>query len=389
MFHCCIAKFELFEIIKHDFWLSIRYEYKVCREKSKSISTWLLKVQKFDLGFRVIIQSVRTWSWRFSVASIPSSHYSPSDSIVPSPIVNPKKFQFYSFFGLARETIWFVWNSLQMSFFRSHWRLENVKISLFSLPLNGAHESFDEHQYHLKSGENENTQGWRVLSFEVILVYRVLSLLIVGAFDNVTRLLHLSCSSPMNMWNHQRPQNACIHTLNASQHIVPGDTVRMSQFRENNEPCLCNGVPKMWHDLPLIDDDMDESERDALATIAMDQGTQTGFIPRVQVNPAKGASVKFSEDNLGRMKRSEVSLSRTPGNSPESRWNLSTFDHFCETTSLHGWKFLGQSQPSRKLLRFGWMGVVLGSIGVSIFFLSNSIMDFKSSTVQTTQDTSR
>ncbi|TRY76559.1 hypothetical protein TCAL_05309 [Tigriopus californicus] len=172
-------------------------------------------------------------------------------------------------------------------------------------------------------------------------------------------------------------------------HIVPGDTVRMSQFRENNKPCICNGVPKMWHDLPLIDDDMEETVRDTLATVATDQGTQTGFMPRVQVNPTKGGSVKFSDDNSPRVRRSEVSMSRTPGNSAESRWNLSTFDHFCETTSLHGWKFLGQSQPSRKLLRFGWMGVVLGSIGVSIFFLSNSMMDFKSSTVQTTQDTSR
>ncbi len=33
--------------------------------------------------------------------------------------------------------------------------------------------------------------------------------------------------------------------------------------------------------------------------------------------------------------------------------------------------------------------MVLGSIGVAAFFLSNSVRDFQSSAVQTTQDTSR
>ena len=77
------------------------------------------------------------------------------------------------------------------------------------------------------------------------------------------------------------------------------------------------------------------------------------------------------------------------GNS--SHGHSSTFESFCQTTSLHGWKFLS-SEENVNLnfpLLLGWMLVVLGSIGVAVFFLSNSIIDFRSSTVQTTQDTSR
>jgi hypothetical protein len=65
------------------------------------------------------------------------------------------------------------------------------------------------------------------------------------------------------------------------------------------------------------------------------------------------------------------------------------FDRFCTATSLHGWRFLCAKQGTSKPLRIGWMAVVLASIGVAIFFLNHSIRDFCSSTVQTTQDTSR
>ena len=72
-----------------------------------------------------------------------------------------------------------------------------------------------------------------------------------------------------------------------------------------------------------------------------------------------------------------------------SKKSSMTFADFCQTTSLHGWKFLRGGAPIRRPLRVGWMAVVIGSLGVAIFFLSNSFIDFQSSTVQTTQDTSR
>ena len=90
----------------------------------------------------------------------------------------------------------------------------------------------------------------------------------------------------------------------------------------------------------------------------------------------------------------------SPSEAPSAR--PSTFESFCQTTSLHGWRFLapdgeqyssggrGQGRGQRRrLLTASWGAVVLGSIGVAVFFLSNSLVDFLSSTVQTTQDTSR
>lgn len=67
---------------------------------------------------------------------------------------------------------------------------------------------------------------------------------------------------------------------------------------------------------------------------------------------------------------------------------LSTFGQFCATTSLHGWRFLSDANTGRPL-KFGWCTVVMASLGVAFFFLANSMLDFLSSTVQTTQDTSR
>ena len=65
----------------------------------------------------------------------------------------------------------------------------------------------------------------------------------------------------------------------------------------------------------------------------------------------------------------------------------SSFERFCKCTSLHGWRYLSTSvNPA---LRAGWVAVVLCSIGVASFFLGYSCNDFLSSTVQTTQDTSR
>ena len=68
-----------------------------------------------------------------------------------------------------------------------------------------------------------------------------------------------------------------------------------------------------------------------------------------------------------------------------SSWT--SFETFCSCTSLHGWKYL--SREVNRTLRFGWVAVVLASMGVAGFFLGYSLNDFLSSTVQTTQDTSR
>ena len=64
----------------------------------------------------------------------------------------------------------------------------------------------------------------------------------------------------------------------------------------------------------------------------------------------------------------------------------SSFERFCTSTSLHGWKYLSTSELS---LRVGWVAVVLASMGVASFFLGYSCNNFFTSTVQTTQDTSR
>lgn len=71
----------------------------------------------------------------------------------------------------------------------------------------------------------------------------------------------------------------------------------------------------------------------------------------------------------------------------ESSPPRSSFERFCNCTSLHGWKYMASNVNFT--LRIGWVAVVLGSMGVAAFFLGYSCNDFLSSTVQTTQDTSR
>ena len=70
----------------------------------------------------------------------------------------------------------------------------------------------------------------------------------------------------------------------------------------------------------------------------------------------------------------------------DSNKTQSSFERFCNCTSLHGWKYLGTSEMT---LRLGWVAVVLASMGVCCYFLEYSCSDFLTSTVQTTQDTSR
>merc|ERR1719397_402527 len=57
------------------------------------------------------------------------------------------------------------------------------------------------------------------------------------------------------------------------------------------------------------------------------------------------------------------------------------FHDFCETTGLHGWKYLTRVQSGGKIL---WLMIVLGALGVATIFLHASIVDFTSSTVVTT-----
>ena len=70
----------------------------------------------------------------------------------------------------------------------------------------------------------------------------------------------------------------------------------------------------------------------------------------------------------------------------DSNKTKSSFERFCNSTSLHGWKYLSTSEMT---LRVGWVAVVLASMGVCCYFLEYSCSDFLTSTVQTTQDTSR
>jgi len=57
------------------------------------------------------------------------------------------------------------------------------------------------------------------------------------------------------------------------------------------------------------------------------------------------------------------------------------FNDFCETTGLHGWKYLTKVESGGKIL---WLMIVLASLAVATIFLHASIMDFTSSTVVTT-----
>ena len=81
----------------------------------------------------------------------------------------------------------------------------------------------------------------------------------------------------------------------------------------------------------------------------------------------------------------EEDVSEAPGSKIAS--SPSNFEEFCNCTSLHGWKYLASNV--NYTLRIGWVAVVLASMGVASFFLGYSWNDFLSSTVQTTQDTSR
>ena len=91
------------------------------------------------------------------------------------------------------------------------------------------------------------------------------------------------------------------------------------------------------------------------------------------------------KDNLEDKVKLKKNTSEPASPSPAS----GGFEAFCHVTSLHGWKFLTTEYKASTLLKVIWIGVILGSIGVAALFLTNSVLDFTGSSVQTTQDTSR
>jgi hypothetical protein len=85
-----------------------------------------------------------------------------------------------------------------------------------------------------------------------------------------------------------------------------------------------------------------------------------------------------------------TSMLNLPGVSLNNLGKMITFEEFCNRTSLHGWKYLGDATSSHTwLLRVGWVAVVFGSMAVAAFFLGYSLNDFCSSTTETTQGKSR
>ena len=75
------------------------------------------------------------------------------------------------------------------------------------------------------------------------------------------------------------------------------------------------------------------------------------------------------------------------------------FREFCDTTGMHGWKHVGKVRnnqifPLRSFLiqltskeQFAWILILVASLGVAFFFIATAIIDFNSSTVVTTIQT--
>ena len=77
-----------------------------------------------------------------------------------------------------------------------------------------------------------------------------------------------------------------------------------------------------------------------------------------------------------------------------------TFEEFCESTGLHGWKYIGSVSKIiiyfwslvfvlkvRTKERYIWLLIVIGALCVAAFFLFMAAKDFTSSTVVTTIET--
>ena len=98
--------------------------------------------------------------------------------------------------------------------------------------------------------------------------------------------------------------------------------------------------------------------------------------------------LKYQKDPSMDRKRSSVNMATISNMANFAK--MITFEEFCNRTSLHGWKYLGDATTSHTwLLRVGWVAVVFGSMAVAAFFLGYSLNDFCSSTTETTQGKSR
>ena len=65
--------------------------------------------------------------------------------------------------------------------------------------------------------------------------------------------------------------------------------------------------------------------------------------------------------------------------------NSSTFENFCQNTSLHGWIYVGEKTAS-KLQKSFWIFTVFMSILLAIFLAYKQTKDFTNATIVTTLD---
>ena len=65
--------------------------------------------------------------------------------------------------------------------------------------------------------------------------------------------------------------------------------------------------------------------------------------------------------------------------------NSSTFENFCQNTSLHGWIYIGEKTAS-KLQKSFWIFTVFMSILLAIFLAYKQTKDFTNATIVTTLD---
>ena len=101
-----------------------------------------------------------------------------------------------------------------------------------------------------------------------------------------------------------------------------------------------------------------------------------------KTGPPDPNCLRLSGENGGNLERSKRTAAAAAASSN------SHFEQFCNCTSLHGWKYLSNSMDSLPLKSL-WLLIVFASMAVAAFFLGYCSNDFLSSTVQTTQDTSR
>ncbi len=121
------------------------------------------------------------------------------------------------------------------------------------------------------------------------------------------------------------------------------------------------------------------SSRDATLTTSATSSTTTpaesGMTPAAASEDLVEAGGR-PDQGRGR-RRSESSVS--------SKDSKSTFVEFCNSTSLHGWQYLGHVGSIRG--RIVWLTIVMASLGVASVFLATAAKDFANRAVVTTIDT--